>query len=564
VEFSKHISDILIIGGGGAAAMAALPPSRRGAKVTLISKESSFVGGATIMSAGGTCAVFKPNDSPETFYDDIMRGGGYLNNPRLARILAERSKQAILKLEDYGFLLDRKSLDPLQLIRKGEGHSLPRGYLDRREGLGFCHGLSKALIRSGVDFRPEIVAYKLLSNHGRVVGAMGFSLVTGDYLVFHAKAVIMATGGLGALYKITTNSGTLTGDGYAMAWDAGTELVDMEMVQFLPLAFPYPKSREGLNIGMCSFFGSGVKLYNGLGERYMLKYDPKRMEFATRDVVARANFTEIREGRGTKSGAIVVDPRDHDPNLLGIFKSHHPHIYSMFKEVFGEHVANWQEPFEAIPSQHFFMGGIPINEKCETGLPGLFAVGEVSGGVHGANRLAGSALTEVFVFGDLLGQNVMNWVEKEDLIPLRESEVQEAIDQLEEIFTRQQGGVRPYKIKQAIKNIMWECFGPSRNEEGMKKGLAGLKHIQESDIPKLALGSHQARYNREKMEAVEACLMIKTSILVATAALHRTESRGSHYRTDFPSSDDKHWLKNTVLRKSAGGEVDISYRQTSI
>ncbi len=561
MEFTKHVSDILIVGGGGAAAMAALPPSRRGAKVTVISKESSFVGGATIMSAGGTCAVFKPDDSPETFYKDIMRGGGYLNNPYLAKLLAERSTQAILKLEDYGFLLDRKSLDPSQMIRRSEGHSLPRGYLDRREGLGFCHGLSKALIRAGVDFRPEIVACRLLSNHGRVVGAMGFSLVTGDYLVFNAKAVIMATGGLGALYKITTNSETLTGDGYAMAWDTGTELVDMEMVQFLPLAFPYPNSRKGLNIGMCSFFGSETKLYNGLGERYMLKYDPKRMEFATRDVVARANFTEIREGRGTKNGAIVVDPRAHDPSLLDIYKSYHPHIYSMFKEVFGERVANWQEPFEAIPSQHFFMGGISINEKCETSIPGLYAVGEVAGGIHGANRLAGCALTEIFVFGDLLGQNVMLWANKEDLTPTLESEVQETIDQLEEIFSRQQGGVRPNKIKQAIKNIMWDCFGPSRNEEGMKKGLAGLKHIQENDVPKLALGSHQARYNREKMEVVEATLMIKTAILVAAAALCRRESRGSHYRTDFPSSDDKNWLRNTVLKKGSKGEVDISYRR---
>ena len=564
MKFSKYISDILIIGGGGAAAMAALPASRRGAKVTVLSKESSFVGGATIMAAGGTCAVFKPDDSPERFYDDIMRGGGYLNNPRLARILTERSTQAILKLEDYGFLLDRKSLDPSQLIRKGEGHSLPRGYLDRREALGFCHGLSKAMMRSGVDFRPETVACKLLSNHGRVVGVLGFSLVSGDYLAFHAKAVIMATGGLGGLYKITTNSGTLTGDGYAMAWEAGAELVDMEMVQFLPLAFPYPKSRMGLNIGMCSFFGSGVRLYNGVGERYMEKYDPARMEFATRDVVARANFTEIREGRGTRNGAIVVDPRDHDPSLLGIFMSHHPHIYSMFEEVFGERAANWEEPFEAIPSQHFFMGGICINEKCETSLPGLFAVGEVSGGVHGANRLSGSALTEVFVFGDLLGQNIMNWVEKEDLFPLRESEVQEGIDQLEEIFCRQHGELRPSKIKQAIKSIMWDCFGPSRNEDGMKKGLAGLKHIQENDIPKLTLGSHQTRYNREKMEAVEACLMIKTAILVASAALYRTESRGSHYRTDFPLSNDKDWLRNIVLRRHTGGEVDIGFRQAGI
>lgn len=560
MRIQRYTSDILIIGGGGAAAMAALPPSLRGAKVTLISKENSPVGGASIMSAGGICAVLSPEDNPETFYNDIMRGGVYLNHPGLARILAERATESLFKMEEYNFCLDKRGLAG---IMKGEGHTWPRGYLDRREGLGFCNELGKALIRSGVDFRPEVVAYTLLSSHGRVVGAMGFNIVTGEYLVFRAKAVVLATGGLGALYRITTNSAPLTGDGYAMAWDTGAEFVDMEMVQFLPLAFPYPKSRQGLNIGICSLFGPGVKLYNGLGERYMTKYDPERMEFSTRDIVSRANFIEIKEGRGTERGAVLVDTRDHDPSILKRFQSFHPHIYNMFKESFGEKAANWQEPFETIPSQHFYMGGITIDETCATSVPGLFAVGEVTGGVHGANRLAGCALTEIFVFGNLLGESTLRWIEKEDLVPPAESAVQEAADRLEEIFSRTQGGIRPFEVKHAIQNIMWDSFGPSRDAEGMKKGLAGLRDIKEKDLPHLILGSRRMKYNREKMEAVEVHMMIKTAILLANAALSRAESRGSHYRTDFPMQDDKQWLKNIVLRKGPGGEVEIGYRQAA-
>jgi succinate dehydrogenase/fumarate reductase flavoprotein subunit len=191
LRFEKFTSDVLVIGGGGAAAMAALSVRSFETKVTIVSKETSLVGGATIMAAGGTTAVFDPSDSPEIFYKDIMRSGKNLNNPKLARILAENSKKAVLKLEDYGFLLDRKGLDPSRMIKEAEGHSWPRGYLDRREGLGFCHGLGRALIRNGVDFRQEIVICKLLSNHGRVVGALGLNLVTGDYLVFNAKVTIL-------------------------------------------------------------------------------------------------------------------------------------------------------------------------------------------------------------------------------------------------------------------------------------------------------------------------------------------------------------------------------------
>jgi fumarate reductase (CoM/CoB) subunit A len=559
LSYETVTTDILIIGGGGAAAMAALPPRLSGARVTILSKENSMVGGATITAAGGTCVVWNPGDTPDIFYTDIMRGGGDLNNPKLVRILAERSTKGLLKLEDYGFFLDRRGLG----INKGEGHSWPRGYLDRREALGFCHGLSKALIKSGVEFYPEVVAFKILSNQGRVVGVVGYSLATGNFIVFNARAIILATGGLGALYKTSTNPKTLTGDGFAMAWDAGAEMVDMEMVQFLPLAFPYPKSREGLNIGICSLFGPGVKLFNGRGERYMERYDPKRMEFATRDVVSRANFTEVREGRGSKNGAVFIDARDHTPENLKKFQTFHPHIYSMLKEVFGEKAALWEEPFEVIASQHFFMGGAAINEKCETTVPGLFAVGEVAGGVHGANRMSGCALTEVFVFGDLLGQSVKSWVENEGLLTPKESEIRESIDQLRETFSGSRAGVRPFEVKQAIRKTFWDNFGPSRDETGMQKGLAELGKLQ-TELGNLAIEDHSLIYNREKMEAIEVSMMLKTGILVANAALSRKESRGAHYRVDFPSRDDAHWLKNIVLNKGPGGEVKISYRQAGV
>jgi fumarate reductase (CoM/CoB) subunit A len=564
VRFDKVTTDILIIGGGGAAAMAALSARGLGAKVTIVSKETSLVGGATIMAAGGTSAVFRPSDTPAMFFEDIMRTGKNLNNPKLVRTLTENSKEGVLRLQEYGFLLDRQGLDPSRMIRTAEGHAHPRGYLDRREAVGFCHGLGGALIRNGVDFRSETVICKLLGNHGHIVGALGISLATGDYMVFNAKVTVLSTGGLGALYKVTTNSRILTGDGYAMAWDAGAELVDMEMVQFLPIAFPYPRSRQGLNIGMCSLFGPGVKLYNGLGERYMEKYDPERKEFATRDVVARANYTEIREGRGTEKGTIVVDTREHDPRNLALFQATHPHISQMLKKVFGERAALWEEPFEAIPSQHFFMGGVIIDGNCETQLPGLLAVGEVSGGVHGANRLAGSALTEIFVFGDIAGRKAAASSEKQKLIPPEEGEIREQIDGLERMFRVRRGGVRPFEVKKAIQHTMWENLGPVRNEECIKKAVAELRNIQEKDLPNVALASRQKKYNRERMEAIEVGLMIKTAGFVALAALSRNESRGSHYRTDFPVLDDKNWLRNTVLRKGANGEVDISYKQVSI
>jgi fumarate reductase (CoM/CoB) subunit A len=560
-NYERVTSDILIIGGGGSAALAALAAMNLGAEVVLVSKESSFVGGATKQASGGICIVYEASDSPEIFYKDIIEGGAKINNPRLAKIMAERSHAALLSLEQYGFLLDRSGPSLFRRVLRSEGHTWARGYLDRRENLGLCNGLSNALARSSIKFYPEVMVVKLLVNQGQAVGALGFSLLTGEYLTFNAKAVLLATGGLGQLYEVTTNAKTLTGDGYAMAWDIGASLVDMEMVQFLPLNFPYPKARRGVIIGMCSILGPNVKLYNGLGERYMHKYDPERCEYSTRDIVSRGNYTEIIEGRGTERGTIIVDTTEQDSTLLGEYRSSLPIVYGRIADIFGEDAANWKKPFEAIPAQHFFMGGVMINDNFRTNVPGLFAVGEVSGGTQGANRLSGTALTEVIVMGNLAGESMTQWIKDRKLIPPNMVEIYGEIARLESMFhAKPEDGLRPFQIKERIKSVMWSYLGPVRDKDGMEKAITALKDIQSNDLPRLSLQYRDLKYNRERVEAVEAGFMVKTALMIAQSALAREESRGSHYRSDFPVTNDKEWLKNTLVDKGKDGDVAISYQ----
>ena len=560
-KYKRYTLDVLVIGGGGAAALAALEAKKTGLTVGLITKESALVGGATIMAAGGTSAVFSSGDNPDIFLSDILKAGGELNNGKLAKIVADGSADAVFDLEKYDFLLDRKDSNTLRTIKQGEGHAWPRGYLDRREALGVCHALSRALMRNEVVLFPETMASKLLTKDNRIAGAVAISLITGEYTVFEAKAVILATGGLGAIYKVTTNSNVLTGDGFALAFDAGAELIDMEMVQFFPVAFPYPAVRRGKMIGVCSWFGPGVKLLNGLGERYMPNYDPERMEMSTRDIVSRANFVEIREGRGTKNGTIIVDPTEHDPAILHRFKTSIPHVYAMFKEVYGKRVAEWEEPFEAIPSQHFFMGGIRIDEKCRTNVTGLFAVGEVSGGVHGANRLSGVAFTELFVLGPRAGRDASLYAGREEFSSPDAAEINEEIGRLEGLF-KHGNGIRPFELKAAVQTVMWEKLGPVRDGSGIEAAISTLKQIEKEQINGMVIGCNDRVYNRDRMEAIEVPFMIKTALLVAHSALRRKESRGSQYRTDFPEQDDKEWLRNIVIKRNENGNIGMKIEKT--
>jgi fumarate reductase (CoM/CoB) subunit A len=558
-QYDHLTTDILIIGGGGAAAMAALSAAKSGAKVAIVSKETSLVGGATIQAAGGISCLVEPNDSPQLFYEDIMRGGGNLNNPALVKILVEESLSGLLKLAEYHYHLDMDGTNKFHRITGGEGHSWPRMYMDRRESVDLCHALGRMLIFKDVDFYPEVVLERLLVNDGQMVGALGFHMASGRFHVFNAKAVILATGGLGQLYQFTTNARTLTGDGYAMAWDAGAEFVDMEMVQFIPLAFPYPRAWKGTLIGPCSLWGPKVRLFNGLGERYMERYDPERLEYTTRDTVSRANFTEISEGRGTGRGAIVVDPTENDLELLPGYQESVPFIYGRVKKIFGTEAGEWRIPFEAIPSQHFFMGGVRIDQECKTSLPGLFAVGEVAGGVHGANRLIGNALSEIFVFGDIAGRHAAKWASKTGLVQPDGGVLEADIEGLEALFESRGNGLRPGRIKERIKEVMWQDVGPVRSAEGLEKAAGALADLHKDAMHHMSLRSDHRTYNLERAEACEVKSMLKTASLIVQSARLREESRGSHYRGDFPASDDPNWLKNIVLTKDKNGETVVRF-----
>jgi len=565
IPYTKHSFDVVVLGGGAAGALAAIQAKQLGASVAFVTKESALVGGATIMAGGGTCTTMSSEDSGETYFNDILRAGQQINDKRLVHLVADNATQALYDLENCDFLLDRNDLkyngpSSMKTFHQGEGHSHPRAYLDRREALGFCHGISKMIMRNEIPRFTETIAVELLKDeNGKACGVVCYSLIDGEYIVMQCKAIILATGGLGALYEETTNSNVLSGTGYALAYDAGTDLQDMEMVQFMPLTLPYPRLRRGKIIGMCSLMGPEVKLLNGNGERYMRKYDPVNGEFTTRDIASRANFMEIKEGRGTKNNAIIVDNTNFRPEHLKRWQDANPFRYRQCCQTYGMKGGNWEEPFEAIPSQHFFMGGVCVDEKLETRIPGLFAVGEVTGGVHGANRLSGVALAEVFALGPICGKTAFEYTSKAENIGWSDEAAEQAIEKLEAPLSCHGEGVRPYKIKQMLQHIVSAKLGPVRTGEELDEAIAELKKLQSETLAQMTVCDGDRRYNRERLDALEIPLMIKTALMIARSAAKRTESRGSHYRTDYPEKNPD-WVKNVIVQKDTDGSMDISVR----
>jgi fumarate reductase (CoM/CoB) subunit A len=547
----SYETDILIVGGGGAAAVAGLEANRQGIKSLVVCKDT-FLGGATVQASGGTSVPFLPEDSSAAFFEDTRKSGAFINNSALVRVLVEQAQEAFYGLENYGCVLDRSPLGHMRAIKRSEGHSFLRSYADRRQFHGIVGALKRRVAQEKIGLLEERMLLQLLTEEGCVRGGLFFSLQDGAFEIVTARVVILATGGCGQLYPITTNAQCLTGDGYAIAFDAGVELVDMEMVQFLPLAFPRPSTMRGQLIGMCSLFGPKVKLYNGLGERYMLRYDPEKLEYATRDVVARANYTEIQEGRGTRRKTIVVDPTGNDRSLLKQYRSSLAVAYDMIAETFGEKAANWEAPFEAIPSQHFMMGGVQIDEHCRTAVQNLFCCGEVSGGLHGANRLAGNALTEILVFGRRAGRKA---AEAAHITPLKtiHAELVRTFVNETRAYLNNKDGMPPGVIRQKLQKLMWDKVGIVRSGEDLEKALKSLRRL-EGMVNSVTATCRNRHWNRELLEALELKLMIGTAGLIVTSALLRTESRGSHYRRDFPGADPT-WCRNIILSKDSEGSI---------
>src|SRR5690349_15826860 len=441
-KFETHEHDVLIIGAGGAGLRAAIEALSRGASVGVVCK--SLLGKRhTVTAEGGIAAAMAnvdPSDDWRTHFRDTMRGGKFLNNWRMAQLHAQEAPDRVRELEQLGALFDRtESGDIMQ--RAFGGHTFKRlCHVGDRTGLELIRTLQDRGVSMGIDVYMECTVTRLLKDGDRIAGAFGYFREQGRFVVFKAKSIVIATGGIGKAWKITSNSWEYTGDGMALAYEAGAELMDMEFVQFHPTGMVWPPGVQGILVTE-AVRGEGGILRNKLGERFMEKYDPKRMELSTRDVVARSIYTEVREGRGTEHGGAFLDI-SHKP--ADYVKTKLPSMYHQFKELADVDIT--KGPMEVGPTCHYMMGGIRVEaETAQSSLPGLFAAGEAAAGLHGANRLGGNSLSDLLVFGRRAGLAAATHAKEVSAPRIDPAQVEQAEAEALRPFQRQ-AGESPYAV----------------------------------------------------------------------------------------------------------------------
>jgi succinate dehydrogenase flavoprotein subunit len=583
-QIETHPVDVLVVGAGGAGLRAAIEAKAAGARVGLVCK--SLLGKAhTVMAEGGVAAALghvDPEDKWETHFRDTMVGGKLLNNPRMAELHAKEAPDRVRELEAWGAVFDR-TRDGRILQRPFGGHSHPRlAHVGDRTGLEMIRTLQDRTVAAGVEVFMECTVTRLITAAGAVVGAFGYWRTTGAPIVFPAKAVVLATGGIGKAYSVTSNSWEYSGDGHALAYDAGAELIDMEFVQFHPTGMVWPPGVRGLLVTE-AVRGEGGILRNKDGKRFMWDYLPedRRGEYAatdeeaatwvtaqsqarvvdarrppelsTRDNVARAIYTEVREGRGSPHGGVFLDisylPPDHVRRKL-------PSMYDQFKELADVDIT--KGPMEVGPTTHYVMGGIRVD--AETGastVPGLFAAGEVAGGMHGANRLGGNSLSDLLVFGARTGAGAAGYAATRGQQPYVDPvQVREGLRELAAPLERG-SGEDPYALQRDLQAVMDAGVGIFRVEADLQQAIAELGRLN-GRWPGLAAPGGRA-FNPGWNLVFELRNLLIVSEAIARLALQRTESRGAHSRLDHPDTDDAGWgSRNGVARRGAGGAMEVS------
>ncbi len=544
-------TDVLIIGGGGAALRAAIEAAaREGIRVAAVSK-SIMGSGNTRMSTANICVPLEPPDSPEIQLQDTIKGGGFLNNQRLAKVVIDQGAEQLMALERLGCVFRRQEdLEHLLGEPRG-GHSHPRGRGALGEGLGIVRVLNAQALRYGVEAYEETMVMDLITEkNGAAAGAVALDFKDGSLVVFKAKAIILAAGGAGQVYLYSTNSMLNTGDGYAVAFRAGAELLGMEMVQFMPFTFTYPDSQRGKFIGEAGHFGPKAKLVNAKGERFMERYDPELLERSTRDTVARAIAMEILEGRGTPRGAVWLDMRE-GRGRLAFYKDRYPIMYKRTHDVYGAEQGEWRTPFEVMPSVHYFMGGVRVGTSYRSTVERLFVIGENAGGLHGGNRLGGNSILELMVSGAMAGKAAASLAADSKLPTPEKDQVTHARERINRLLEPGGNGTDPYTIRDKIKTITWQKAGLVRNGGELEQGLEEITSLSE-DLSRMSLRNRSLAYNRELRTALEVENMALVSEMIFRSALKRTESRTSHYRKDFPERNDAEWLKYLVITPKDG------------
>lgn len=576
-NYEIHEHDVIVIGAGGAGLRAAIEASAQGASVGLVCK--SLLGKAhTVMAEGGIAAALAnvdPQDGWETHFRDTMKGGKMLNNWRMAQLHAQEAPDRVKELERWGAVFDRTKEGKI-LQRAFGGHTWKRlCHVGDRTGLEMIRTLQDKGVHQGISIYMECTISRLLKEGNKVVGAFGYYREDGRYVLFKAKAVILATGGVGRAFPVTSNSWEYTADGHGLAYEAGADLIDMEFVQFHPTGMVWPPGVKGILVTE-AVRGEGGILRNNKGERFMFKYLPEatKHEFAdteeeakrwvdaaiagtktdarrppelsTRDNVARAIYTEVKEGRGSPHGGAFLDISYQDSERV---KKKLPSMYHQFKELADVDIT--QVPMEVGPTMHYIMGGVRVD--ADTGasrVPGLYAAGEVSGGMHGANRLGGNSLSDLVVFGRIAGLGAANYAKAQaSFTNIPEKEIQAAIDELEAPLARK-GGPNPYDLQKKLNDLMGNFVGIFREEKDLETGIAGLEKLKEEVKQVSASGSKV--YNPGWHLALNLKTMMIASEAIARAALLRKESRGAHSRIDFPKTEDEYGTFNIASSDDHG------------
>jgi succinate dehydrogenase / fumarate reductase flavoprotein subunit len=543
-ETREH--DVLIIGAGGAGLRAAIEALAQGASVGVVCK--SLLGKAhTVMAEGGIAAAMANVDAADnwkTHFRDTMRGGKFLNNSRMAQIHAQESPDRVRELEQWGALFDRTENGDI-LQRAFGGHTFKRlCHVGDRTGLEMIRTLQDRGVQQGIDVYMECTVTRLLTDDDRVVGAFAYWRETGRLIVFKAKSIVIATGGIGKAWRITSNSWEYTGDGMALAYEAGAELMDMEFVQFHPTGMVWPPGVQGILVTE-AVRGEGGILRNKAGERFMEKYDPKRMELSTRDVVARSIYTEVKEGRGTEHGGAYLDI-SHKP--AEYIKKKLPSMYHQFKELADVDIT--KGPMEVGPTCHYMMGGIRVDaETAQSTITGLFAAGEVAAGLHGSNRLGGNSLSDLLVFGRRAGLAAAEHAKSAPASSFDNLQIDQAEKELLAPFSNA-GSESPYAVHRDLQEVMQNLVGIYRSEEDLKKALLELDKLKARAAKASVEGSRLFNPGWHLSYDLKAMLIVSEA--VTRSALARTESRGAHSRIDHPNRDPVWEKKHNIIVREAG------------
>ena len=576
--------DVLVIGAGGAGLRAAIEASAAGVKVGLICK--SLLGKAhTVMAEGGVAAALAnvdDRDSWKVHFADTMRGGQYVNNWRMAELHAREAPDRVRELEAWGAVFDRTK-DGRILQRNFGGHRYPRlAHVGDRTGLEMIRTLQDQGVHRGIDVHMEFTVVSLLVSGGRATGVIGYERERGRFKAFNAAAVVLATGGAGRAYRITSNSWEGTGDGHALAYRAGAELMDMEFIQFHPTGMIWPPSVQGILVTE-GVRGEGGILLNKEGRRFMFDDIPEPYrnqtadneeegwrytqgdksarrppELLTRDHVARCIMREVKAGRGSPHGGVFLDIAWIKKKLSGAeahIKRKLPSMYHQFKELGDIDIT--KEPMEVGPTTHYIMGGIRVDSDSQmSSIPGLFAAGECAAGINGANRLGGNSLSDLLVFGKRAGEYAAKFAKENKRVAIDTGEAQRAVTDALQPFDRPAGSENPYTVQAALQDMMQSLVGIVRTESEMQEALRELEALK-GRAAKAGITGHR-EYNPGWHTAIDLANLLAVSEAITRSAIERKESRGGHFREDFPEKDPAYATFNIVTKRTGGGSMEVT------